>query len=190
MSRGKIALTIREGDEILGAKITNGNNDVIFVTREGMAIRFNEQNVRAMGRTAAGVRGINLAGGDEVVSIDVVYKEKSLLVVTENGYGKRTNVEEYRLIKRGGKGVFAIKASERNGKVVGAMQVVDEDELMMITNAGKIIRIRMEQLRIIGRNTQGVKLFNLGKAETVVAVDRLAESMISEEEVDDESAEE
>ena len=185
MSRGKIALTIREDDEILGAKITNGNNDVIFVTREGMAIRFFEQNVRAMGRTAAGVRGINLADGDEVVSIDVVYVDKSLLVVTENGYGKRTNVEEYRLIKRGGKGVKAIKASERNGKVVGAMQVVDEDELMMITNAGKIIRIRMEQLRVIGRNTQGVKLFNLGKGETVVAVDRLAESMIGDDEVDE-----
>jgi DNA gyrase subunit A len=184
MRRGKIALTIREDDEILGAVLTNGNNHVIFVTHEGMAIRFNEQNVRAMGRTAAGVRGINLAAGDEVVSIDVVYEDKSLLVVTENGYGKRTNVDEYRLIKRGGKGVFAIKASERNGKVVSAMQVVDEDELMMITNAGKIIRIKMDQLRVIGRNTQGVRLFNLGKDEKVVAVDRLAESMDDEDEVD------
>ncbi|MDH5523959.1 MAG: DNA gyrase subunit A [Desulfobulbaceae bacterium] len=184
MSRGKIALTIREDDEILGAKITNGHNDVIFVTREGMAVRFFEQNVRAMGRTAAGVRGINLAAGDEVVSIDVVYADKSLLVVTENGYGKRTNVDEYRLIKRGGKGVLAIKASERNGKVVGAMQVVDEDELMMITNAGKIIRIRMEQLRVIGRNTQGVRLFNLGEGETVVAVDRLAESMDDDDDIE------
>ncbi len=184
MRRGKIALTFKGEDEILGAVLTNGSDHVIFGTREGMAIRFNEQDVRAMGRTAAGVRGINLAAKDEVVSVDVVHPDESLLVVTENGYGKRTSVDEYRLIKRGGKGVMAIKSSERNGLVVGAMQVVDEDELMMITNAGKIIRMKMSELRIIGRNTQGVRLFKLAEGEKVVAVDRLAESIGDEEEVE------
>ncbi|MHB8151071.1 MAG: DNA gyrase subunit A [Desulfobulbia bacterium] len=184
--RGKIALTIREDDEILGAVLTNGTNDIMVVTRKGMSIRFNEQNVRSMGRTATGVKGINLAEGDEVVSVDVVHEGSSVVVVTENGYGKRSEVDEYRLIKRGGKGVFAIKASERNGLVVGALQVTDEDELMMITNGGKIIRISMRDLRVIGRNTQGVRLFKLDEGEKVMAVDRMAEIISEDEEGEDE----
>ncbi len=184
--RGKIALTIREDDEILGAVLTNGANDILVVTRGGMSVRFNEQDVRTMGRTATGVKGINLASGDEVVSVDVVHEGSSVLVVTENGYGKRSEVDEYRLIKRGGKGVFAIKASERNGQVVGAMQVTDEDELMMITNGGKIIRISMRDLRVIGRNTQGVRLFKLDEGEKVMAVDRMAEIISDDEECEDE----
>ncbi|MHB8223741.1 MAG: DNA gyrase subunit A [Desulfurivibrionaceae bacterium] len=188
--RGKIALTIREDDEILGAVLTNGTNDILVVTRKGMSVRFNEQNVRSMGRTATGVKGINLAEGDEVVSVDVVHEGSSVVVVTENGYGKRSEVDEYRLIKRGGKGVFAIKASERNGLVVGAMQVTDEDELMMITNGGKIIRISMRDLRVIGRNTQGVRLFKLDEGEKVMAVDRMAEIISEDEEGEDEETEE
>jgi DNA gyrase subunit A len=184
--RGKIALTIREDDEILGAVLTNGANDIMVVTRKGMSIRFNEQNVRSMGRIATGVKGINLAEGDEVVSVDVVHEGSSVVVVTENGYGKRSEVDEYRLIKRGGKGVFAIKASERNGEVVGALQVTDEDELMMITNGGKIIRISMRDLRVIGRNTQGVRLFKLDEGEKVMAVDRMAEIISDDEEGEDE----
>jgi DNA gyrase subunit A len=184
--RGKIALTIREDDEILGAVLTNGNNHILVVTRGGMSVRFNEQDVRTMGRTATGVKGINLAEGDEVVSVDVVHEGSSVLVVTENGYGKRSEVDEYRLIKRGGKGVFAIKASERNGQVVGAMQVTDEDELMMITNGGKIIRMPMRDLRVIGRNTQGVRLFKLDEGEKVVAVDRMAEIISDDEEGEEE----
>ncbi len=184
--RGKIALTIREDDEILGAVLTNGSNDILVVTRGGMSVRFNEQNVRSMGRTATGVKGINLAEGDEVVSVDVVHEGSSVVVVTENGYGKRSEVDEYRLIKRGGKGVFAIKASERNGQVVGALQVTDEDELMMITNGGKIIRISMRDLRVIGRNTQGVRLFKLDEGEKVMAVDRMAEIISEDEEGEDE----
>ncbi|MCX5863830.1 MAG: DNA gyrase subunit A [Deltaproteobacteria bacterium] len=186
--RGKIALTIREDDEILGAVLTNGANDILVVTRKGMSVRFNEQNVRSMGRTATGVKGINLAEGDEVVSVDVVHEGSSVVVVTENGYGKRSEVDEYRLIKRGGKGVFAIKASERNGLVVGAMQVTDEDELMMITNGGKIIRISMRDLRVIGRNTQGVRLFKLDEGEKVMAVDRMAEIISDDEEGEDEES--
>ncbi|OGQ99097.1 MAG: DNA gyrase subunit A [Deltaproteobacteria bacterium RIFOXYD12_FULL_55_16] len=187
--RGKIALTIREDDEILGAVLTNGANDILVVTRKGMSVRFKEQDVRTMGRIATGVRGINLAEGDEVVSVDVVHEGSSVLVVTENGYGKRSEVDEYRLIKRGGKGVFAIKASERNGLVVGALQVTDEDELMMITNGGKIIRMSMRDLRVIGRNTQGVRLFKLDEGEKVMAVDRMA-VIISEDEEGEEESEE
>jgi DNA gyrase subunit A len=184
--RGKIALNIREDDEILGAVLTNGKNHILLVTRKGMSVRFNEQDVRTMGRTATGVRGIRLGEGDEVVSVDVVHEGSSVLVVTENGFGKRSEVDDYRLIKRGGKGVFAIKASERNGLVVGAMQVTDEDELMMITNGGKIIRMPMRDLRIIGRNTQGVRLFRLDEEEKVMAVDRMAEVIMDSEEEDTE----
>ena len=175
MRKGKIALNIREDDEILGAALTTGDNDVLLVTREGMSIRFKETDVRAMGRTATGVRGMNLAPGDEIVSVEVLFDVASILVVTENGYGKRSEVEDYRLIKRGGKGVIAIKPSARNGKVVAALQVVDEDEIMMITTGGKIIRTKMSDVRVIGRNTQGVRLFNLGPDEKVVGVDRVAE---------------
>jgi len=175
MRKGKIALNIREDDEILGAALTTGDNDVLLVTREDMSIRFKETDVRAMGRTATGVRGMNLAPGDEIVSVEVLFDVASILVVTENGYGKRSEVEDYRLIKRGGKGVIAIKPSARNGKVVAALQVVDEDEIMMITTGGKIIRTKMSDVRVIGRNTQGVRLFNLGPDEKVVGVDRVAE---------------
>ncbi len=190
MRKGKIALTIREDDEILGAAITTGDNDVLLVSNAGMSIRFNENDVRAMGRTAAGVRGMNLGPEDEIISLEVLLDDASILVVTENGFGKRSTVEDYRLIKRGGKGVIAIKPSDRNGQVIGALQVVDEDEIMMITDGGKIIRTRMVDVRVIGRNTQGVKLFNLGEGEKVVAVDRVADPEVDDEvdeEIDGES---
>jgi DNA gyrase subunit A len=175
--RGKIALTIREDDEILAAVLTTGKDEILFVSKNGMSVRFKEENVRPMGRTASGVKGITLAPADELVGVEVLTgdPQATILMVTENGYGKRTAVEEYRLIKRGGKGVIAIKASDRNGLVVGALQVTDADEIMMITNGGKIIRTRMADLRVIGRNTQGVRLFNLGEGERVVALDRVAE---------------
>lgn len=181
IQRGKIALNIREDDEILVAVLTNGNNEILLASRNGMAVRFNEKDVRAMGRTATGVKGITLAAGDELVGVIALTTDSSILVVTENGYGKRTPVDEYRLIRRGGKGVIAIKASARNGKVVGALQVVADDEIMMITNGGKVIRMSMKDVRKIGRNTQGVRLFNLGAGEKVVGVDRLAESEELEE---------
>ncbi len=187
--RGKIALNIREDDEILAAMLTYGTNEVLLISREGMAVRFNETNVRGMGRTATGVKGITLASGDEVVSVVVIDSDSPILVVTENGYGKRTPVDEYRLIKRGGKGVIAIKTSARNGKVVGALQVLDDDEVMMITNGGKIIRMKMEDVRVIGRNTQGVRLFNLEAGEKVVGIDRLAESEQLTDDDDPETAE-
>ncbi|MDD5757469.1 MAG: DNA gyrase subunit A [Desulfobulbaceae bacterium] len=180
--RGKIALTIREDDEIVSAVLTDGNTDILLVSRDGKAARFNEKDVRPMGRTASGVRGINLEEGNIVVGVVVIASDSSILTVTENGYGKRSSAEEYPARRRGSKGVFAIKTSERNGSVIGAMQVSDSDEIMMITNAGKIIRITMEQMRVIGRNTQGVRMFNLAAEEKVVAMDIVAEKDDAEDE--------
>jgi len=127
-----------------------------------------------MGRVAAGVKGISLKRGDAVVGVEVLATNYSILAVTENGYGKRSSVDEYRLQKRGGKGIIAIKASERNGKIIGAMQVVEHDEIMLIASSGKIIRINMQNVRVIGRNTQGVRLINLEPDEKVVAMDMVA----------------
>jgi len=214
MRRGKIALTIREGDEIISASLTNGSNDVMIFSSDGMSVRFNEEKVRDMGRQASGVRGINLKPGDTVVGVEVVDRgyempeapegvegeesdeelivdadTRSILTVTENGYGKRTAVDGYPTRNRGGKGVFTIKTSERNGLVISALQVTNEDEIMLITSVGKIIRMKMDSLRIIGRNTQGVKLVNLEPGEKVVDIARVAEPSSDDDEVYDESAE-
>ncbi|MCW5213490.1 DNA gyrase subunit A, partial [Desulfobulbus sp. TB] len=175
--KGKYGLTIKDDDEMLCAAITSGNDEVFLVTKDGKSIHFHEKNVRIMGRTAAGVKGITLAEGDEVVAAVVLTsyeKEDSILTVTENGYGKRTAVTDYRLQKRGGKGIFAIKTSERNGKVVGALQVENEDQVMLIADSAKVIRLPMDSMRIIGRNTQGVKMINLNQGEKVVALSMLA----------------
>ena len=181
--RGKIALTIREDDEIISAVLTSGQDDILLISRDGKAARFNEADVRPMGRTASGVRGINLEDDNIVVGVVVINSDASILTITENGYGKRSSADEYSSHRRGSKGVFAIKTSERNGKVVGAMQVSDTDEIMMITNGGKIIRITMEQMRVIGRNTQGVRMINLAPGEKVVAMDLVAErDNVSEDE--------
>lgn len=181
MRRGKIALTIREGDEIISAVMTTGQNDIMLFSSNGMANRFNETNVRPMGRGAAGVKGMTLNPGDTVVGVVVVDETTTtILSVTENGFGKRTSVEDYPVRNRGGKGVFTIRTSERNGRAIGAMHVVDDDEIMMITDGGKIIRTNMNNVRVIGRNTQGVNLFRLDKNEKVVAMDRVAEPSSSE----------
>ncbi len=174
LRKGKIALRINEGDEIISAVITNGRNEILLISENGMSIRFDERDVRPMGRVAAGVKGITLKKGDRVVGVEVLATNYSILAVTENGYGKRSSVDEYRLQKRGGKGVIAIKASQRNGKIIGAMQVVEDDEVMLIASSGKIIRINMQNVRVIGRNTQGVRLINLEPGEKVVAMDMVA----------------
>ena len=175
--KGKLGLTIKDDDEILCAAMTSGEDHVFLVTKNGLSIHFHEDDVRTMGRTAAGVKGITLAEDDEVVAAVVLMsheEDDSILTVTENGYGKRTAVNDYRLQKRGGKGVFAIKTSERNGKVVGALQVLDEDQVMLIADSAKVIRLPMDSMRIIGRNTQGVKMINLNEGEKVVALSMLA----------------
>ena len=182
-SNGKIALEIVEGDRLIDVAVTDGDCEIMLFSSAGKAIRFHENDVRTMGRTAAGVKGITLADDDEVVGAVVLKSheyeksqedEDSILTVTENGFGKRTLVTDYRLQKRGGKGIFAIKTSERNGKVVGAFQVINEDQVMLIANSAKVIRLPMDSMRIIGRNTQGVKMINLSEGEKVVALSMLA----------------
>ncbi len=173
-SNGIKALGIDDGDALVAVKITDGTKDVLISTAQGMSIRFGETEVRSMGRSAFGVKGITLEAGDEVVSTEVVEKDTTLLTVTENGYGKRTVEAEYRTQGRGGKGIIDIKTTERNGRVVGAVQVRDDDEVMLITNKGVLIRMRVKEISCIGRNTQGVRLITLEDAtEKVVGVSRL-----------------
>ena len=174
LRKGKKALTINEGDEIIAAHILNGNDSILLYTQKGMCIRFHEADIRPMGRTAAGVRGIRLSGDDRVVSAIVVSSESSILTVTENGYGKRSPIDEFRIQKRGGKGVFGIKASERNGNVIDAKQVKDDDEIIVIADSGKMIRMDLSSMRIIGRSTQGVRMINLEEGEKVVGMDTVA----------------
>jgi len=173
---GIAALKTNEGDELIGVRVTNGEQDIFLSTRGGKAIRFSEKGLRAMGRVAAGNTGIRLADKDQVVSIEILNEGATILTITENGYGKRTDTREYRAQQRGGKGVFSIKTSERNGHVVSANQVAENDELMILSGKGKIIRIKTSDISIIGRHTQGVKLINLETSEKVVAVARLMET--------------
>jgi len=172
--RGGInAINIDEGDELIEATVTDGTCDIVLGTKEGLAIRFPEDKVRSMGRTAYGVRGVSLRGKDEVVGMVVIKRDATLLVVTENGFGKRTPISDYRVTNRGGKGVINVKTSERNGKVVAIKEVLEDDELMIITEKGIIIRQPVKQIKEIGRNTQGVKLINLDEGDRVVDVARV-----------------
>ncbi len=182
LSKGKRALTINDGDEIIAAHILNGDDSVLLVTKKGKSIHFAETDVRTMGRTAAGVRGIRLVEDDEVVSAIVVNSSDSILIVTENGYGKRSPVEEYRIQARGGKGIKGIAESKRNGSVIGATQVNDEDQIVIIANSGKMIRMNLDSLRVIGRASKGVRLINLGEDEKAVGFDTAAKE--DEEEID------
>src|SRR5262249_13532056 len=159
---------------LVGVRITEGSSDLLLGTRGGWAIRFREENVRPMGRTARGVRGIKLRDAkDEVVGMAVVPREHpaTLLTVSERGYGKRTRTSDYPTKNRGGKGVITIKTTERNGKVVGLRIVTDEDDLMLITDGGKLIRMPVDGIPTIGRNTQGVRLIRLEEGEKVVAME-------------------
>ncbi|MXW04529.1 MAG: DNA gyrase subunit A [Gemmatimonadetes bacterium] len=170
---GIVALNILEGDALIEALLTDGDNDIVIASRNGQAVRFHESDVRTMGRGAQGVRGIRLGEGDRVVGMLASDRDTTLLSVTENGYGKRTDIENYRLTRRHSKGVSNIRTSERNGPVVSIHAVSDEDELMIITTNGLIIRLPVRDLRPIGRNTQGVKLINLGEGDRVIDVSRI-----------------
>ncbi len=161
---GIIAIELRDGDKLVGVEITSGEHDIMLFSANGKSIRFKESDVRAVGRTAIGVRGIKLTD-DEVVSLIVAEQDSPILTATEQGYGKRTALDEYRAQARGGSGVISIKTSDRNGKVVGAIQVTDEDEMMLISNKGTLVRARAVDVSIIGRNTQGVTLINIAKGE-------------------------
>lgn len=169
---GIMAVNIVEGDELIGARMTDGSNEILLTTRNGQAIRFSENKVRDMGRNATGVIGIRLDKDDEVVSLEVIENpEAQILTVTEMGYGKRTSVSEYRMTGRGGKGVITIKTTGKNGRVIGAFQVTDDSEIILITTrAGKIIRLKASDISVYGRGTQGLRLIDLEHEEKVAAV--------------------
>jgi DNA gyrase subunit A len=192
---GIIALSIADDDDLVSVRITEGASDLLLGTRNGWAIRFREENVRPMGRSARGVRGIRLREGqgveaDQVVGMAVIPREEpaTLLTVCEKGYGKRTPTSDYPTKNRGGKGVITIKTTERNGKVVGLRLVTDDDDLMLITDQGKLIRMPVDGIPTIGRNTQGVRLIRLEEAEKVVAMERIAEKEEGDREVSPEVA--
>jgi DNA gyrase subunit A len=172
---GIIAMGIEEGDSVIAVELSDGKEQVFLGTRDGMAIRFEETDVRSMGRTAYGVRGISLRDNDEVVAMEVVREGGTLLTVAQNGYGKRTELDEYRLQTRGGVGIINIQTSDRNGKVVGIAYVREDDELMIISQQGMILRMRAGDVRSIGRATQGVRLIGMDEGDEVVAIAKLAE---------------
>jgi DNA gyrase subunit A len=172
---GIIALQVEEDDRLIAVAETDGSKDLVVGTRNGMAIRFKEEDVRPMGRTAYGVRGIQLRDGDEVVGMKVVSEGATILTVCERGFGKRTELDEYRKQSRGGIGLKNVQTSDRNGPVVGIACVSDKDELLIVTEQGQIIRMTAGDLRPIGRDTQGVRLIDLAEGDRVVSVAALTE---------------
>ncbi|MGZ3523571.1 MAG: DNA gyrase subunit A [Thermodesulfobacteriota bacterium] len=174
-SGGIIAIHLDEGDELISTKLTEGKQHLFIGTKLGKAIHFPEDQIREMGRTARGIRGIKISKEDEVVGMEVVAPHTQILTVTANGYGKRTQASEYRIQNRGGSGIFTVKRTNKTGDVIGIKTVADEDELMVISNKGKIIRLRALDIPVQGRSTQGVRLITLDEGERVVAVARLAE---------------
>jgi DNA gyrase subunit A len=182
---GIIAIGIEEGDQLIEVRFTNGTDEVLLITRDGMSIRFSEEQVRSMGRPAAGVKGIGLSKEDEVVALAVVVPDTTLLVAGERGIGKRTGFDEYRTQSRGGKGIITMKTTDRTGAVVGALPVHDQDEIMLITVGGQMVRIGVHDIREAGRNTQGVKLIDPAKGDTLQAI----APVISEEDSGEPAAE-
>ncbi len=172
-STGIKAIKIEPGDELIDVQITTGTNDVVLATRKGLSLRFHESDVREMGRDTTGVRGIALREGDEVVGMVVVRRDATLMVVTENGLGKCTHIDDYRVQKRGGKGIITLNRTDRTGDVVALMEVLPEDEIMLITRNGVVIRSSAAQVRVTGRNAQGVKLVQLDEGDLVTAVARV-----------------
>ncbi|HSB45236.1 MAG TPA: DNA gyrase subunit A [Nitrospira sp.] len=188
---GIIALGLEDGDKLIGVHVTDGQREILLGTKQGITIRFKEEEVRPMGRTAYGVKGITLEEGNEVIGMETITPDSttSILTVTEGGYGKRTPVTEYRVQGRGGKGIISVKTTERNGLAVGFLQVRDDDEIMLMAAQGKVLRCKVDDIREIGRNTQGVRILDLdGEEDRVVAVAKLAESVEREDPGADESA--
>jgi DNA gyrase subunit A len=173
-STGLIALELSENDHLIGVSVTTGKNEVMLFTNTGKANRFSEEKVRCMGRSARGVRGMKLQPGQKVISLVVIAPEGDILTATENGYGKRTEVNDYRTTSRGGQGVISIQVNERNGQVIGAVQVRAEDEVMLISNKGTLVRVPVSEISVIGRNTQGVRLISLANDESLVSLEKIA----------------
>lgn len=170
---GLFAITLRDEDELHGVRLTDGHQELIIGTKHGMSIRFPENDVRLMGRTAAGVRGISLAGDDHVVGMDIIEEDHDVLIVTEKGYGKRTPIDEYRIQNRGGKGIKTCNITERNGNLVALKVVGNNHDIMIITVSGVIIRTQVEGISTTGRNTQGVTLIRVNEGEEVATVARV-----------------
>ena len=181
-SSGIRAIGLEDGDELIGVKLTDGQQEIILSTLDGQSIRFKEEQVRPTGRGTYGVVAMRLDEGDAVVSMEMLSHGANILTVSENGYGKRTEMDEYRLQSRGGKGIITMKATDKTGRVVGGQQITEDDQLMLVTNKGKIIRLRIKDIRVIGRNTQGVRLIDLEEGERVVSLARLAEKEEDDEE--------
>jgi len=175
-SVGLIAINLREDDELIGVRLTDGQQEIIMGTKNGMSVRFKESDVRTMGRNATGVKGITLDEGDDVIDMDVVKPGAEVLIVTANGYGKRTPIDEYRVQTRGGKGIKTHNVTDRSGHVVGLKVVEEDEDLMLITTTGIIIRMQMKDISVMGRYTQGVKLIRLGENEQVISVAKVPPS--------------
>ena len=177
--KGIYAVEIRDGDKLIEARVSTGDNDILLGTRNGKSIRFSEEQIRASGRKTMGVKGITLSSEDDrLVGMLLIKREGTVLVATEKGFGKRTEISQYRAQKRGGKGVLTMKTTDKVGKMVTIKEVVDKDDLMIITNQGVLIRLPVAQIRSIGRATQGVKLIKLGEGTLVSSITRI----MSEEE--------
>ena len=187
---GIAAITLRDGDELIGTRLTDGSYDIILVTEKGMAIRFSEKDVRPMGRTSMGVMGIRLDEDDKVISMVPYFENTTLLVVTANGFGKRTDLDEYKVQNRGGKGVLTYRVTDRTGLLVGAMSVSDDDDLLLISSDGTIIRMHVSDISILSRVTQGVTLMRTSEDNKVVSLTRIPKEENDEEESADKTAEE
>ena len=173
-ANGIIAIDLREGDYLIDVAVTDGSKDIMLFSDAGKVIRFKEADVRAMGRTACGVRGIKLPADKRVISL-IIASDSPVLTATESGYGKRPLVEDYPVYGRGGQGVIAIQVTDRNGPVVGAVPADDNDEVMLISGGGTLVRTRVNEISVMGRNTQGVRLIKLGKGENLVGLERIVE---------------
>ena len=174
-ANGIRAIDLAPGNRLVGVELTDGEREVMLFSDAGKAIRFQEADVRSMGRVAKGVRGIRLGPDEKVISLNIVEEGKTVLTVTENGYGKRTPSKDYPARKRGGQGVIAIKTNARNGKVVGAVKVAQDDELMLISDQGTLIRLPVSDVSVVGRNTMGVRLVNLAEGEKLAGLERIGE---------------
>jgi DNA gyrase subunit A len=173
---GIVAIGLDEGDRLVGVRLVEADQEVLLSTKNGKAIRFLERDVRSMGRGAGGVRGISLEDDDEVVAVDILSPGAMILAVSARGQGKRSDLDEYRITGRGGKGIITMKVTEKTGAVMGVVQVFPDDEVMLVTDRGRLIRLRVDDIRVVGRNTQGVKLLDVDEGERVVSIARVLET--------------
>jgi len=184
-ANGIIAVDLKDDDRLVGVALTGGESDVMLFSSNGKVIRFPETDVRSMGRVSRGVRGMRLSDGEHIISLIIAQAEGAILTATEFGYGKRTNLEEYRVQGRGGQGIISIQTSARNGQVVGAVQVCEEDQIMLITNGGTLVRTPVKHVSLVGRNTQGVRLINLSNDEKLVGLERVIEDEDEDLDIED-----